>query len=120
MLKKTLMISGIATVVTLLAACAGGNDDSAANSAAGADDSDGFAQVKAAGQEPETKPGGDNRASGDARTHMCKLISADEVSAIIGEPMRNGKESLQASGKLSISDCLWLADGESSAGVLQR
>ena len=124
MFRKTLVLAGLAGALTLLAACGGGSGGDDSPSGASSDSSAGHdSRVQSSEPRSDSKPG-DDKATGDTRSDMCKFISASEVSSILGEEMQQGRDVLnQTSGKVSMSQCTWLVDlgdHHALASVFQR
>lgn len=122
MLKKTILIAGLAGALTLLAAC--GGDGSDPRSARPSTDDSTTGRADSSHTSPKEATDSKSRqvepkfVSHSGNSRACDLVAATDVAAILGEDVRAGKESTgDNQNNVTINYCSWAAAGAGSKGL---
>ncbi|MEX1103606.1 MAG: hypothetical protein WED87_05125 [Dehalococcoidia bacterium] len=118
MLKKTLLLAGLAGGLTLLAACGGGTSDPKPTTASNGDASD-SRQAQSGEQQPAESEAEEPKFVGNSGNHhTCELVTDAEVANVLGEAVQTGQEGTgDSQGSVTINQCTWMATATRSRAM---
>ncbi|MEX0782879.1 MAG: hypothetical protein WD557_09530 [Dehalococcoidia bacterium] len=119
MLKKTLLLAGLAGALTLLAACGGGSSDPKPTPASNGDAGD-SRQAQSSEQQPaaESKQEEPKFVGNSGNHHTCELVTDADVANVLGEAVQAGQEGTgDSQGDVTINQCTWMATATRSRAM---